>query len=136
MIKTDLRAEVADKQTVHDRYKDLAQVERVLRTSKTVELEVRPIYVRLASRTRGHVFVVMLAYRIVRELARRWRDLDTTVQEGLRQLAQLCVTDLLENGRALCCQVPQPRPAVRLSAGGRPPRAARSTAQQRSDCNH
>jgi hypothetical protein len=112
VIKTDLRAEAADKQTVHDRYKDLAQVERVFRTSKTVELELRPIYVRLASRTRGHVLVVMLAYHIVRELARRWRDLDTTVQEGLDQLAQLCATEILEDGRPLCCQIPQPRPAV------------------------
>lgn len=112
VIKTDLPSAVADKQIVHDRYKDLAHVEQGFRTCKTVELDVRPIYVRLASRTRGHVLVVMLAYRIVRELARCWRDADLTVQEGLDQLAQLCTNELLEKGRPLYCQIPQPRPAL------------------------
>ena len=59
---TDLPAEQADKETVHSRYKDLAQVEHAFRTMKTGHLELRPIYVRLASRTRGHALVVMLSY--------------------------------------------------------------------------
>jgi len=63
VIKTDLSSEQADKETVHARYKDLALVEQAFRTSKTVELEMRPIHVRLESRTRGHAFVIMLAYR-------------------------------------------------------------------------
>jgi hypothetical protein len=37
---------------VHDRYKELALVEQDFRTSKTVELEMRPIHVRLESSTR------------------------------------------------------------------------------------
>ncbi|MEI8167531.1 MAG: IS1634 family transposase, partial [Chloroflexales bacterium] len=86
VLKTDLAAEAASKETVHGRYKDLALVEKAFRTSKTVQLELRPIHVRLATRTRGHVFVVMLAYRIVRELGRCWSGLDTTVQEGLNEL--------------------------------------------------
>jgi hypothetical protein len=112
VLKTDLPADVADTATVHSRYKDLALVESAFRTCKTLELQVRPIYVRLASRTRGHVLVVALAYRIVRELARLWRNLDATVQEGLDQLAQLCATELLEADRVLCVQIPQPRPAL------------------------
>ena len=53
---------MADKQVVHDRHKDLAEVERAFRTSKTGHLEVRPVYVRKEENTRGHVLVVMLAY--------------------------------------------------------------------------
>ena len=73
---------------------------------------MRPICVRLDSRTRDHVLVVMLAYRLVRELGRRWRDMDLTVQEGLDQLAQLCATEIVEDDRTLCCQIPEPRPTV------------------------
>ncbi len=112
VIKTDLRADVADKQVIHDRYKDLINVEQGFRTCKTVELQVRPIHVRLAAHTRAHVFVVMLAYRIVRELARCWRDTDHTVQEGLNRLAQLCAVELLQANRPLYLQIPQPRPDV------------------------
>jgi hypothetical protein len=112
VLKTDLRAEQADKHTVHARYKDLALVEQAFRTSKTVELEMRPIHVRLESSTRGHALVVMLAYRLVRELARRWFDLDLTVGEGIRQLATLCVTEIIADGQVRCGSVPEPRPEV------------------------
>jgi hypothetical protein len=72
VIKTDLPAAVASTQTIHDRYKDLAEVERAFRTCKTAHLEVRPVYVRTEPSTRGHVLVVMLAYLIVRALRRAW----------------------------------------------------------------
>jgi len=112
VLKTDVPAALADAPTVHGRYKDLALVEWAFRTSKTVELEMRPIHVRLASRTRGHALVVMLAYRIVQELAGRWRDIDATVQEGLDELTTLCATELLVQGRPRCHCIPQPRPSV------------------------
>ena len=69
-LKTDLDSKAATKELVHGRYKSLAQVEWAFRTSKTAHLEVRPIFVRKESRTRGHVLVVMLAYQIVMELSR------------------------------------------------------------------
>ena len=43
VIQTDLPQEAADKQVVHDRYKDLAEVEWAFRTSKTGHLQVRPV---------------------------------------------------------------------------------------------
>ena len=46
---------------VHDRYRDLAQVEKAFRSFKTSFLEVRPVFVRRGKSTRGHVLVVMLA---------------------------------------------------------------------------
>ena len=105
---------------MHDRYKDLALVEWAFRTSKTVQLEIRPIHVRLASRTRGHVLVVMLAYLVVAELARRWQTLDVTVQEGLDQLATLCATNVTIQDQFRCQKIPQPRPDLKqlLDAAG------------------
>jgi len=79
------------------------------RTSKTPQLEIWPIHVRLATRTRGHVFVVMLAYRIVAELAGRWGDIDLIVEEGIGELATLCATEVLIGGEPRCNKIPRPR---------------------------
>jgi len=109
VLKTDLDKDVATKETIHARYKDLALVEWAFRTSKTVTLEVRPVHVRTESHTRGHVFVVMLSYLIIAELARCWHDLDVTVNEGIKQLDTLCATQLLIKGQVRCNQIPRPR---------------------------
>ena len=112
VLKTDLTQPQADAQSVHARYKDLALVEWAFRTSKTVQLEMRPVHVRLASRTRGHALVIMLAYKIVQELARRWQAIDATVQEGLDELKTLCTTQMVMKGKPLCNCIPQPRASV------------------------
>jgi hypothetical protein len=112
-LKTDLRQAAADKTLVHDRYKDLALVEWAFRDCKTVNLEIRPIYVRRESRTRGHALVVMFAYAILRELRARWIDLDMTVEEGLGQCATLCATEVHLKDHSPYQLIPQPRPAVR-----------------------
>ena len=112
-IKTDLSKEMASKETVHSRYKDLTHVEMAFRTSKTVELELRPINVRLESRTRGHVFVVMLAYKIVQELAKRWRAIDVTVEEGIKELSTLCAIEIEMNGYGKVNQIPEPRASIK-----------------------
>src|ERR671931_611721 len=108
-LKTDLSREAASKETVHERYKDLALVEWAFRESKTVHLEMRPIYVRRKSRTHGHAFVVMLAYTIIKELATRWQPLDLTVKEGIDQLATLSLTEVRIDDQAPYHQVPTPR---------------------------
>ncbi len=113
VLKTDLSTEAVPKKVVHDRYRSLARVEQAFRTSKTVELEMRPIHVRLEARTRGHAFVVMLAYRIVQHLAQRWHHLDVTVGEGIAALSSLCAMDVVMGGTATCAQVPTPRDQVR-----------------------
>ena len=107
VIKTDLPSLCADKHTIHDRYKDLAFVESAFRTVKN-DLEIRPVYVRTEESTRGHVFVVMLAYMIVRELDRLWSSLYLTVTEGLQSLSTLCLTDVSVNGKTFQ-QIPEPR---------------------------
>ena len=52
VIKTDLKENEADKYLVHERYKDLSEVEKVFRECKTVNLEVRPVYVRKKAKKR------------------------------------------------------------------------------------
>ena len=108
VIRTDLTAADADKETVHARYKDLSKVESGFKTCKTEHLEMRPIHVRLASRTRGHALVVMLAYRLTQELSRLWRDLDLTVAEGIRELAGLCAVELRIKGIGQGYRIPDP----------------------------
>ena len=107
-LRTDLSPVVANKEAIHDRYKDLTLVEKAFRNCKTVCLEMRPIYVRLEDRTRGHAFAVMLAYRLIQELAKRWGSLNLTVQEGIGQLATLCSEEVLINGKPYCHKIPQP----------------------------
>jgi hypothetical protein len=99
----------ASKQVVHDRYKDLTEVEMAFRTSKTVHLEMRPVYVRTEEHTRGHVLAVMLAYLIRRELSQAWQGLNLTVEEGLAQLATLCSMEVKVDGGASCLRIPMPR---------------------------
>ena len=112
MLKTDLKAEQASKEVVNDRYKDLALVEQAFRTSKTVQLELRPIHVRREVSTRGHALVVMLAYRLVQALAQRWRELDLTVAEGLQQLSSLCALEVVVGGQNACLRIPEPSAEV------------------------
>jgi transposase len=107
VIKTDLSKKVATAETIHDRYKDLAQVERAFRTFKSGHLEVRPAFVQTEASTRGHVFVVMLAYLLERELDNYWRGLELTVEEGIDELGSLRGVEMTIRG-ATCQRVPKP----------------------------
>ena len=69
---------------------------------------LRPIYVRKSDRTRGHVFVVMLSYLLVRELRDDWRSLDATVEESLDLLSGLCGVRVLVQGSEMYT-IPKPR---------------------------
>jgi hypothetical protein len=112
VIKTDLLDAWATAQVVHERYKDLALVEQNFRTSKTVELELRPLHVRLESSTRGHVLVVMLAHRLIQELQRCWAQENLTVEEGINELSSLCVTEVIVKGTVRDQLVPEGRAKV------------------------
>jgi transposase len=113
VIKTDLLGDWATTQAVHDRYKDLALVEQNFRTSKTVELEMRPVHVRLEASTRGHVLVVMLAHRLIQELQQCWAGENLTVQEAINELSSLCVTEVVVNGTVKDQLVPEGRTKVK-----------------------
>jgi hypothetical protein len=108
VLKTSLDRERADTQTVHARYKDLAHVERAFRSSKTGHLELRPIFVRTEEHTRGHVLVVMLAYKLRRDLERAWAGLDLTVEEGLDKLKLLGAVQVKLEGKVDLLRIMRP----------------------------
>ena len=118
VLKTDLPQEKADKELVHERYKSLTLVEWAFRSSKTAHLEVRPVYVVREKRTRAHVFVVMLAYRIIQELAARWNSLNVTVEEGIDELATLCANEVSFNNTPAVNDIPAPRDSTRTLLQG------------------
>ena len=66
VLETTVLAQHMDAPTVDARYRDLQKVERNFKTIKTDFLQVRPIYLRNAKRTKAHVFVAMLALKITR----------------------------------------------------------------------
>jgi Transposase DDE domain len=112
VLKTDLTPAQAPKEIVHDRYKDLAFVEQAFRSCKTAHLEVRPIFLRRAERTRAHAFVVMLAYQIIQYLASCWSPFDLTVEEGLHALTTLCLVEVSPHNAPSYHCIPTPRDAI------------------------
>jgi transposase len=100
VLETDVPPTALDAQAVHDRYRDLYEVEQDFRTMKTGLLEMRPIFVRKARRTRAHVLVTMLALKVVREMRRALvaafgttadDKMAVTVEDALLALARLCL---------------------------------------------
>jgi len=108
VLKTDVPKEMSVKEEIHERYKDLSLVESAFRTCKTVSLELRPLHVRLSSSTRGHVFVVMLAYMIIQELTRLWKGIEITVEEGLKHLTTLTEQRILFPNGLKISNIPSP----------------------------
>jgi transposase len=108
VLKTDVPKEISPKEDIHERYKDLELVENAFRTCKTVSLELRPLHVRLSSSTRGHVFVVMLAYMIIQELNKLWKEIDVTVEEGLKHLTTLTEQRILFPNGLKISSIPTP----------------------------
>jgi transposase len=117
-------------QAVHDRYRDLHAVEQDFRTMKTGLLEVRPIFVRKAPRTRAHVLVTMLALKVVREMRRALvaafgttddDKMAVTVEEALLAFARLCLLTYHVQGTAVTrLPTPDARQKAILDALGTP----------------
>jgi len=97
-----------DKEIIHQRYKDLAHVEDAFRHIKTGLLEIRPVYVRKESRTKGHVFIVMLSYSITKYLREKWIDFDITLKEGIQELSSICCIQTT-TGAVTYNMIPEPR---------------------------
>ena len=117
VIVTDVAKDKLAAQAVHDSYMALQKVERDFRTMKTGLLEIRPLFVRKESRTRGHVFSCLLALKLQRELERRLAavfgttDIDPktiTVSDALAALGRLpfLVVNIDENTTAI--RLPKP----------------------------
>jgi transposase len=71
VIVTSVDEKRMKKEEIKKRYKSLSQVEEAFRTMKTDDLQTRPIRHWTEARVRGHVFMCMLAYRLVYEARER-----------------------------------------------------------------
>jgi transposase len=89
VIRTSLTAKALDDSASVRAYKSLAQVERAIRSIKTVDLQVRPIFHWAAPRVCAHVCLCMLAYYVEWHMRQRlapmlYDDADKQVAEALR----------------------------------------------------
>ena len=75
VVRTSVGAQRLSAEDTVRSYKRLAQVERAFRSLKSFDLQVRPIYHRLESRVRAHIFVCMLAYYVQWHMREAWRPL-------------------------------------------------------------
>lgn len=92
VLKTDVPKSEMSKELAYERYKDLNDVEFAFRTMKTTLEDLRPIFVRKEAQTRGHVFVVMLAYIITKYISDECKELGYTrahIIESLDKIQQL-----------------------------------------------
>ena len=82
-------------------------VERAFRTMKTSHLELRPVFVKKKISTQGHVFVVMLALLLQRELENAITNMDITVQEAIDELEAIRMEEV-KLGDATIQNIPIP----------------------------
>ena len=101
VVKTDVPEEKLDTQKAHDRYKDLAKVEFAFRTMKTTLEKIRPIFVRKQQQTRGHVFVAMLAYMIIKYITDKLEKLNYTRQFIIESLDKIQYLEYRYEGRTV-----------------------------------
>jgi len=117
VIVTDVPNEKLDADAVHASYMALQKVERDFRTMKTGLLEIRPVFVRKESRTRGHVFCCMLALKLSREIERRLvaafgtTDKDPnaiTLPDALAALGRLTMLSFQVDDNTTVTRLPKP----------------------------
>ncbi len=75
VIRTSVDEARLDAQEVVRSYKLLALVERVFKTMKAVDFQVRPVHHRLVERVRAHIFICLLAYYVRWHMERAWAPL-------------------------------------------------------------
>ncbi len=68
VIESTVLKEDMDTKQVREKYKELQNVEHAFRDMKTDKLNIRPIFHVNEDQTRGHVFVCMFSYAIVKEM--------------------------------------------------------------------
>ena len=75
VVRTSVAAQRLGSAEAVRSYKRLSQVERAFRSLKSFDLRVRPIYHRLESRVRAHLFLCLLAYYVQWHMREAWRPL-------------------------------------------------------------
>ncbi len=117
VVVSDVSKDRMSGQEIHDSYVGLQKVERDFRAMKTGLLEVRPVFVRKESRTRGHVLACMLALKVSREMERRLQaafgttDSDphtVTLPDALASLGRLCLLHYSIDADTTLTRLPRP----------------------------
>ena len=117
VVVTDVPAALLSTQQVHDHYVGLQKVERDFRTLKTGLLEVRPVFLRNKSRTRGHVLACLLALKLSREMERRLRAVfgttetnphAVTLPDALTAMSRLCLLHYRVDEKTVLTRLPKP----------------------------
>lgn len=75
VIRTSLPKPRMDNEETVRSYKLLSQVERAIRSMKTIDLKVRPIHHYEDRRVRAHIFLCVLAYYVQWHMMEAWRPL-------------------------------------------------------------
>lgn len=68
IIESTVKKEDMNTKQVREKYKELQNVEHAFRDMKTDKLNIRPIFHINEAQTKGHVFVCMFSYAIVKEI--------------------------------------------------------------------
>lgn len=97
-LRTDVFSSEIPMEIIHDRYKALAKVENNFRDMKMSHLEVRPVYHYKENRTRAHVFLAMLALRLLHELEESVIEMKEPINEIICALNEICAVDLSFKG--------------------------------------
>jgi transposase len=117
VVVTDVPKPQLSGQQVHESYLGLQKVERDFRQMKTGLLEVRPVFVRKESRTRGQVLGCMLALKLSREMERRLQaafgttDTDPhaiTLRDAVVALGRLCLLEYPVDEKTTVTRLPKP----------------------------
>jgi transposase len=117
VVVSDVSKDRMSGQEIHDSYVGLQKVERDFRAMKTGLLEVRPVFVRKESRTRGHVFACMLALKISREMEKRLQAVfgttdsnphTVTLPDALASLNRLCLLHYPIDADTTVTRLPRP----------------------------
>lgn len=117
VVVSDVSKDRMSGQEIHDSYVRLQKVERDFRTIKTGLLEVRPVFVRKESRTRGHVLACMLALKISREMEKRLQTVfgttdsnphTVTLPDALASLNRLCLLHYSIDADTTVTRLPRP----------------------------
>ena len=98
VIESTVSKEEMTTKEVREKYKELQNVEHAFRDIKTDKLNIRPIFHVNEAQTRGHVFVCMFSYAIVKELETLiYPWLKTYNKENNCKLSYHDITDELNN---------------------------------------
>ncbi len=98
VIESTVPKELMDTKETKQKYKGLQNVEHAFRDMKTDKLDIRPVFHRNEAQTRGHVFICMFSYAIIKEMETAiYPWLKTYNIENKCQLSYNDIVDELKN---------------------------------------